>query len=98
MSAETLSPEERILRMVKRVLTDIARDTSTPPGMKHPLSENTIRGIRECLSLISARERELAESSGRTRPARPEFSDAPKTTQVLSFHKPKKKPGGDPSR
>ena len=59
------SKEEKILRMLKRVLTDIAKDTSTPPGMKHPLSENTIQGIRECLGLISAREKELAEESGR---------------------------------
>ena len=87
------SKEEKILRMLKRVLTDIAKDTSTPPGMKHPLSENTIQGIRECLGLISAREKELAEESGRPNAARPEFIDEPKKTQVVTLHK--KKPGGD---
>jgi len=95
MSTDNLSPEERILRMVKRVLTEIARDTSTPPGMKHPLSENTIQGIRDCLSLISARERELADSAGRPSRARPEFVDEPKTTHVVNLHPTKKKPGHD---
>lgn len=93
MTAPELSKEERILRMVKRVLTDIAKDTSTPPGMKHPLSEQTIQNIRECLGLISARERELAESAGRPSRSRPEFIDEPKKTQVVTLHKPKKKPG-----
>ncbi len=94
-AAENPSQEERILRMIKRVLTDIAKDTSTPPGIKHPLSENTIQGIRECLALVAARERELNESAGRKNSARPEFIDEPKKTQVLTFHKPGKKPGGE---
>ena len=89
------SKEEKILRMLKRVLTDIAKDTSTPPGMKHPLSENTIQGIRECLGLISAREKELTEESGRPSRSRPEFVDEPKKTQVVTLHRPKKKPEND---
>jgi len=93
-----MTKEERILRMVKRVLTDIAKDTSTPPGMKHPLSDQTIQNIRECLSLISGRERELAESAGRPSRSRPEFIDEPKKTQVLTFHKRKKQPDDDPTR
>jgi hypothetical protein len=95
MSANELTPEERILRMVKRVLTDIAKDTSTPPGMQHPLSEQTIQGIRDCLSLISAREKELATAAGRPSRARPEFVDEPKTTHVVTLHPSSKKPGPD---
>ena len=95
MKADGLSKEEQILRMLKRVLTDIAKDTSTPPGMKHPLSENTIQGIRDCLGLISARERELADEAGRPSRARPEFVDEPKKSHVVTLHKPKKKPGDD---
>lgn len=75
--------------MIKRVLTDIAKDTSTQPGMKHPLSENTILSIRECLGLISAREKELAEESGRPNRSRPEFVDEPKQTQVVTLHRKK---------
>jgi hypothetical protein len=95
MTGHEPSPEERILRMVKRVLTDIAKDTSTPPGMKHPLSEPTVQGIRDCLALIAARERELAEAAGRTSRARPEFVDEPKKSHVVTLHRPKKKPQGD---
>ena len=84
--------EEKILRMLKRVLTDIAKDTSTPPGMKHPLSTNTIQSIRDCLNLISARETELAAASGRSSKARPEYVDEPKKTHVVTLHRPKKKP------
>ena len=92
MKTEDFSKEERILRMLKRVLTDIAKDTSTPPGMKHPLSEATIQSIRDCLGLISARERELSAEAGRPSAARPEFIDEPKKTHVVTLHKPKKKP------
>lgn len=95
MSTEDPNKEERILRMIKRVLTDIAKDTSTPAGMKHPLSGQTIQGIRECLALISARERELAEAAGRTSQARPEFIDEPKQSHVVTLHRPKKKPDND---
>jgi len=95
MNTDGLSKEEQILRMLKRVLTDIAKDTSTPPGMKHPLTETTIQGIRDCLALISARERELAQEAGRPSHARPEFIDEPKKSHVVTLHKPKKKPGDD---
>ena len=51
------SVEHRILRAVKSVLTDVVKDTATAPGLRHPLSDKTIDNIRECLKLISARER-----------------------------------------
>jgi len=95
MKTDGLSKEEQILRMLKRVLTDIAKDTSTPPGMKHPLAETTIQGMRDCLALISARERELAQEAGRPSRTRPEFIDEPKKSHVVTLHKPKKKPGDD---
>lgn len=97
MTDTSTNTEERVLRMMKRLLTDIAKDTSTPPGMKHPLAENTIQGIRECLAVISAREKELAESAGRQNRARPEFVDAPKKSHVVTLHRPKKKPDDDSS-
>jgi len=97
MNAETVSQEERILRMIKRVLTEIAKDTSTPPGMKHPLSEHTIQGIRECLALVAAREKELADSAGRANPARPEFIDEPKKSQVVTLHKRPRDSGSESS-
>lgn len=75
--------EERILRMVKRVLTDIAKDTYTRPGYRHPLSDETVMGIRDCLALISARETELAEEAGRPMNMRPRFVDEPRTSVVV---------------
>ena len=89
--SEELSKEERILRMMKRVLTDVARDTHVTPGLKHPLSSETIMGIRDCLALISSRETELAEESGQTQNARPRFVDEPKTSHVVNIDNISKK-------
>jgi hypothetical protein len=81
--SSTLSKEEEILRMLKKVLTDVAKDTYVRPGLKHPLSDNTIMGIRDCLALITAREKELAEAAGRPHTLRPRFTDEPQTTVVV---------------
>lgn len=70
--------EEQILGAVKRVLTEVIKDTATAPGMKHPLSDNTISGLRDCLVLISQREQELAEMSGQSMDQRPRFKDEPR--------------------
>lgn len=75
---QNLSKEEQILLAVKRVLTEVVKDTATQPGLKHPLSETTIKGMRDCLALISNREQELAEASGRSMDKRPYFKDGPK--------------------
>jgi hypothetical protein len=85
MADQELSREERILRVMKRVLTDVAKDTYTRPGYRHPLSDDTVQGIRECLSLISAREIELAEAAGRPMTLRPRFVDEPQTSVVVPF-------------
>jgi hypothetical protein len=81
--------ETRILRLMKRALTDVAKDTSAPPGTAHPLAADTIQGLRECLGLIAARERELSEQAGRPQRERPEFIDEPKKTQVVTLHRKK---------
>lgn len=78
MSEASPSKEERILRAMKQVLTSVARDTATEPGMKHPLSEETINDIRQCLLLISNREKELVEERGGSMDKRPRFTDEPK--------------------
>lgn len=83
MASEQTSKEEQILKMMKKVLTDVAKDTYVRPGLKHPLSDNTIMGIRECLALISAREKELAETAGRPQNMRPRFIDEPQKTVVV---------------
>lgn len=96
MSSEEISQEERILRMMKKVLTDVAKDTHAQPGFRHPLSDSTVQGIRECLSLITARERELVEERGKSMDMRPRFIDEPKKTVVVPLDALKKsKPAGD---
>ena len=59
MSDPGTSMEERILTAVKLTLAAVIKDTATPHGMRHPLSDNTIRDLRMCLALISAREPKL---------------------------------------
>lgn len=76
---------QRIMAMMRQVLSAVARETVPPPGMKHPLSDNTIQGIRECLSLISARERELNIKLGDDSELRPRYVDEPKTSHVVGL-------------
>lgn len=80
-----------MLRMMKRVLTDVAKDTHAPPGVKHALSLQTIEGIRQCLALITAREAELTIETGRRKTDRPHFIDEPQLTQVVKLHQVKRR-------
>ncbi len=77
MSKEEPSREELILKAVKVVLTNVVKDTATEPGLKHPLGDTTLVGIRDCLGLISQREQELAQEAGREMNMRPRFIDEP---------------------
>ena len=95
MSQPELSKEEQILRMVKKVLTDVAKDTHVKPGLRHHLNDNTILGIRECLTLITAREQELAKEAGRESKMRPRFVDEPQDKVVVSIDA-LKRPGSEP--
>lgn len=91
MSEIPPSVEERILQAVRHTLAGVIRDTATPPGMRHPLSDSTIEDLRQCLALVSARERELAEAAGRAAAARPRLGPAPgPARQVVRVHRPKK--------
>jgi hypothetical protein len=86
MSEPELSMEERILRAVKMTLAGVIKDTATPHGMRHPLSDSTIEDLRQCLALISARERELAQEAGRAKEARPRYADEPSKESVVRLH------------
>ncbi len=91
MSNEDLTKEQRILRVMKRVLTGIAKDTYTRPGHRHPLSDETVEDIRNCLSLITAREVELNKAAGRSMDQRPRFIDEPQTSVVVPLTVPDSK-------
>ncbi len=79
------SKERQILMVMRKVLAQIIKDT-TPEyrSMRHPLSEPTIQDIRQCLGLISSRERELAEAAGTTE-ERPYFTDEKPRAEVVSI-------------
>ncbi|NEX16900.1 MAG: segregation and condensation protein A [Halochromatium sp.] len=77
-----LSKEQQILVAMRKTLAAIVKDVTPPPGMKHPLSENTIGDVRACLSLIAAREKELADTQGRGG-ERPYYTDQPQAAQVV---------------
>jgi len=85
MSDNDFSKEEQILQVMRKVLTDVAKDTYTKPGLKHPLSEETILSIRDCLKLISVREGELAEAAGRPSEKRPRYVDEPQKSVVVNL-------------
>jgi hypothetical protein len=81
------SKEYQILQAMKATLTGVIKDTATAPGLQHPLSDRSIENIRQCLVLISARERELAQAAGVKQDMRPHYIDEPQTTNVVSINK-----------
>lgn len=81
MSEELHKKEAEILAAVKSTLTLVIKDTATPPELKHPLSDNTILMMRECLKLISVREQELAKLLGHEMKDRPFYIDEPRASK-----------------
>ena len=77
-----LSIEQRILIAMRKTLAAVIRDVTPPAGMRHPFSEETMEDVRQCLALISAREKELADAQGRGG-ERPYYSDEPQKAQVV---------------
>lgn len=88
MTDSAQSTEQRILLAVKLTLAGVIKDTATPHGMRHPLSDGTIEDLRQCLALISARERELAQVGGDAQRMQPRYADepAPQRPEVVRFY------------
>lgn len=78
------SKERDILMVMRKVLASIIKDTTPPPGTRHPLSEKTIQDVRMCLGLISARERELADEADAV-VEKPYFVDQQPASNVVSI-------------
>jgi len=85
--SEDSKREREIMMVMRKVLAQVIKDT-TPPSkaMRHPLSDQTIQDVRNCLGLISARERELAQQAGTTE-ERPYFTDEKRRAEVVSLDK-----------
>ena len=76
--------EREILMVMRKVLSTIVRElTPEHKSLRHPLSEQTVQDIRQCLGLITAREKELADEAGRTVEERPYYVDEPPKTKVV---------------
>lgn len=82
--------EQRILRVLRKVLANIVKDTTPQPGMLHPLSESTRHDIRDLFGLIAEREKELAEEAGMALNEKPYFTDEPRKSTVVKLHRPGK--------
>jgi len=92
MAEKELTKEQRILRVLRKVLANIVKDATPAPGAPHPLSEGTRTDIRDLFGLIAERERELANEAGLGSVEKPYFTDEPRTTNVVKIHRtaPKK--------
>ena len=104
MSDEELPNKElRILNVMRSILIDVIKDTTTEPGLKHPLTDTTIDNIRHGLDLITARQRELDEEQGKSWDLRPSYPPEPqrqtKDGVVVPISSVKKKnPPKDPDQ
>jgi hypothetical protein len=77
-----LTKEQQVLIAMRKTLSAIIKEITPPAGMKHPLSKGTIGDVRQCMALIAAREKELADEQGRTG-ERPYYADEPQSVQVV---------------
>lgn len=79
---QDLSREQQILIAMRKTLSAIIKDLTPPPGMRHPLSDETVQDVRQCMMLITSREKELADAEGRGG-ERPYYADEPQAAQVV---------------
>lgn len=91
MSTEFYSKEHQILTTLRKVLSEVVRDTTPPPGRLHPLKPQTIENVKHCFLLITSREKEIVEAAGGSMSKRPRYADEPKKSHVVQFTKPKNK-------
>lgn len=91
MSTDFHSKEHQILATLRKVLSEVVRDTTPPPGRPHPLKPQTIDNVKMAFQLITSREKEIVEAAGSEMNKRPRYADEPKTSQVVQFIKPEEK-------
>ncbi|MCW9014156.1 MAG: segregation and condensation protein A [Gammaproteobacteria bacterium] len=89
MDSET-SKELQILVTLRKVLSSVVREITPEPGMRHPLSQQTMEDVRQSFSLIAAREKEIADAAGKPSLHRPRFTDETPTSNVVNLHGMKK--------
>lgn len=80
------SKELQVLVTMRKVLSSVIRDITPEPGMRHPLSEQTMEDVKQCFALITAREKELNELAGMPSQHRPQYVDDQNKANVVQFH------------
>ena len=85
MDSET-SKELKILVTLRKVLSSVVREITPEPGMRHPLSEQTMEDVRQSFALIAAREKEIADAAGKPSLHRPRFTDETPSSNVVKLH------------
>lgn len=82
---QELVNEQRLMRMMRKTLTSVVRDTAPKNGHPSPLSQESQLNIRDCLVIISNRETELARITGHSLDEKPQFADEPKTAHTVKI-------------
>lgn len=90
MSTDFHSKEHEILATLRKVLSEVVRDTAPQPGRPHALKPQTVDNVKLCFQLITSREKEIIEEAGGEMDKRPRYADEPKTSHVVQFKKPEK--------
>ncbi|MBU0593958.1 MAG: Crp/Fnr family transcriptional regulator [Gammaproteobacteria bacterium] len=83
MTAEQFSPEQRILRVMRKVLASVVKDVTPQEGMNNPLTDRTIEDIRDIFGMISTREKELLEAFGQAMGDRPFYPGEQPSAKVI---------------
>lgn len=91
MTDREYSKEQRILRVLRKVLASIVKDTTPAPGQPQLLQESTRHDIRDLFGLIAEREAELAKEDGVVVNEKPYFTDAPRQSAPVTLYRPAKK-------
>ena len=83
-----LEKEKAILRAVRKTLAQVVVDvTPDSRALKSPLQDQTIKDIRMCFGLVSAREREIMDAMKLKNNVLPHFIDEPKkVSNVVNFN------------
>jgi hypothetical protein len=88
--SEQAEREQQLLKTMRNTLTAIIKDVTPLPGMQHPLSEQTIHTIRDCLAAIVERERDLAQYFNQQQ-QRPYYMDGGSAPQQVAIPEIEKK-------
>lgn len=83
---DELNTEHKILVTLRKVLASVVREITPGPGEPFPLTPQTLEDVKQCFSLIAAREKEITELLGKPSQHRPQYVDEPKQGKVVKLH------------